>query len=94
MLTLPALECAHCHKKMRKFAALGEESSVERAIRPGGIAPLVCDKCGELNLLIEGKYCREPSEAETAALMEAPIAPVLRDLQAGYRKNLYGGEVQ
>ena len=88
------MDCAYCHKKMRTFAAAGNPESVKRALGNGGVAPLICDKCGEINILLDGKYPQQATEAEMVALMNAPVGPMLRDLQEAYRKNIYKGEPQ
>lgn len=90
--TLPILECAFCFKKMKKFAMAGN-GATSLLDKPPEIAPLVCDKCAEVNLMVRGRFCRKPTDEETKALESAPIAPFLRDLQAAYRLALTKGEV-
>ena len=78
-MTLPAMKCAHCDRWMQRFVLAGKDNLDSMP----SVAPLICDKCAEVNLLVHGNTCRLPSPEELEALKLAPIWPFLRDLQSG-----------
>lgn len=75
------MNCPYCDFRFKVLAMN------TRALALPDVAPLVCEKCGEVSLLIDGRPPRKVTVGELSALKESPawremIAPVKKLIAA------------